>query len=110
MNSKVAGGFVLVIVGVMMILFGLNHFSSAGALLGRQLGLVDSTPFVLMGGGFAIAAIGLVVALNKTGDPKRTIAIIAVVLALALIILFWPVLRERIPDSRDLGGIGRTAQ
>jgi hypothetical protein len=64
MTGKTAGGLVLVVVGVILALWGVNLMNSLGAQIARGIGMQDNTGPVAIGGGAVLAIIGLALAVS----------------------------------------------
>jgi hypothetical protein len=54
----------MIVFGIGMALYGFNYMNSLAYQVGRQIGLQDSTGLIFLGIGGAIAAIGLMIALE----------------------------------------------
>jgi hypothetical protein len=64
MSTKTAIGLLMIVFGIGMALYGFNYMNSLAYQVGRQIGLQDSTGLIFLGIGGAIAAIGLMIALE----------------------------------------------
>jgi len=63
MSGKTAAGSVMMVIGVVMALWGISFVNSVGQQLAEQFGMRDNTGLLAIGGGAAIAIIGLVLVL-----------------------------------------------
>jgi amino acid permease len=71
MSGKTAGGLVLIVVGVVLALWGLNYMSSLGSQLANAVGMHDNTGPIAIGAGIAVVVIGLAVALSKSKETVQ---------------------------------------
>jgi amino acid permease len=68
MTGKTAAGLVLIVVGVVLALWGVNYMNSFGSQLGRAIGMQDNTGPVAIGAGIVFGIIGLVLVVSKSSS------------------------------------------
>jgi predicted nucleic acid-binding Zn ribbon protein len=71
MSGKTGGGWVLVVVGVILAVWGINLMNSLGSQLASRFGVQDNTGPLAVGGGAALAIIGLALAASGGGTRQR---------------------------------------
>jgi hypothetical protein len=71
MSGKTAGGLVLIVVGVILALWGINLMNSLGSQITRGLGMQDNTGPVAIGGGVVLALIGLALAASTSRSTSQ---------------------------------------
>src|ERR1039458_9424938 len=62
MSGRTAAGLVLIVVGVVAALWGITLMNSFGQQMARETGVQDNTGPLVIGGGVALALIGLALA------------------------------------------------
>src|ERR1035437_9664992 len=71
MSGRTAGGLVLIVVGVMVALWGINLMNSLGTQIAGRYGMQDNTGPVAAGGGCISAIIGLALAITGSSTSQR---------------------------------------
>jgi hypothetical protein len=71
MSGRTAGGLVLIVVGVMVALWGINLMNSLGTQIAGRYGMQDNTGPVAAGGGSILAIIGLALAITGSSTSQR---------------------------------------
>jgi predicted RNA-binding Zn-ribbon protein involved in translation (DUF1610 family) len=71
MSGKTAGGLVLIVVGVILALWGINLVNSLGSQFARRIGVEDNTGSMAIGGGSILAIIGLALAVTRSGTSQQ---------------------------------------
>ena len=71
MSGKTACGLVLIVVGVMLALWGINLMNSLGSQIAGAIRIQDNTGPVAVGGGSVLAIIGLALAVTGSGTSQH---------------------------------------
>ena len=65
MSGRTAGGLILIVIGAVVALWGINLMNSLGAQIAGAIGLHDNTGPIAIGAGIALGLIGLVLVSTK---------------------------------------------
>jgi ribosomal protein L7/L12 len=80
MSGKRAAGCVLIVIGVVAALWGINLMNSLGSQIAGAIGMHDNTGPLAIGGGAVLALIGLVLAVQKETMPPPSVQSVQAVL------------------------------
>jgi len=70
MSGRMAAGLVLIVIGVVLAIWGVNVMNSFGAQLAGAIGMRDNTGPTAIGAGVVLGLIGLVLLSTKGGAVK----------------------------------------